>query len=433
MKRGGWGVNLALGLSLIASASSSSRATGDFQAWVDGAREREPSGVAVWRPGTWRIAAAGDRSRRGRLHLVGPRWKRIESWVAGHLAVHWAQGASGFPAAAGPVAALAGAASGGAGSGRMVGAGMRFRAGPGTLLLAAGHRRDEPTAIVAWTQGGGGLLLAGKPGTARRLVADPVASLALSHRARGRRGEVELALAGGRPSLAAHVAADRAGLAVDLDFDLPGSGDTRPAGGPALDLRVRSSPGGVRTVLGARAELGPPPGSETDGVPSQTQKVASSRSWLEALVPLSSMVGGVDVLMRGELRHAAGRDRSRLHAELRTPLSRAAADWIGEGGLLLRLRTVWSLPAGFALETGAAAWSGPVAETGASADLPGVPEHGLAPRLSRPGQAASFLINWQRGGVRVRLGLSARQAHHASSESRIASRMDLALPGIDGR
>jgi hypothetical protein len=149
---------------------------------------------------------------------------------------------------------------------------------------------------------------------------------------------------------------------------------------------------------------------------------------------MPALAAGVDAVLRGELRHAAGRDRRRLHLELRTPLSRAAAEWMSEGGLLLRMHTVWSLPAGFALETGGAAWSGPAAEAGAaSADLPNVPDLGLAPRFSRPGQAASFLINWQRGGVRVRLGFSARQAHHAPAESRLASRMDLVLPEVGGR
>jgi hypothetical protein len=300
-------------------------------------------------------------------------------------------------------------------------------------LIAAGQRRDEPLLLVAWTQGGVGLLVAGKPPRlARGPAAETIASLVLSHRSRGRRAAIEIVPAGRRrPSLAAHVAGDRAGLAADFDFRLP-AGAGPSAGGPALDIRVRASPGGVRTVLGARAELSPLASSETGW--RDPQKTASSRSWLEAVMPLPPEVaGGVDAVFRGELRRTAGQDRHRLHLELRTPLSRAAADWMAEGGLLLRLRLLWSLPVGLGLEAGAAGWSGPVAETGATADLPAVPEHGLGPLLSRPGQAAALLINWQRGSVRVKLGVSARQTHHASPESRVAARVDLALPGAESR
>ncbi len=382
---------------------------------------RQPAASLTFRPG--RIEIASDlRGRSRRFHVLGtaPRW--IDSWAAGHLAVRWARGASGLSASPGPGSMLSGGTT-------LAGGGLRLGAGRRTLLIAGGRRPTHEAAVfLAATQGGAGLLLTARPMAGRRWIADPVASLSLSLHRRRRSGEVEI-VAGPRrsPIAAARVGAQGHGLSTQLDLRLrgphePGVGElaTTRSGGPTLDLEIRSNPGGMRATLGARAVL-------PAGAWPRAQNTAKSRSFLEVASPLA---GGsqAEAVFRGELRRDSGIDLSRFHGEIRTPISRVGVDWTAGGGLLVRLRVLWRLPAAVAIETGAASWSGPVARSGVSANLPAVAEGALGAPLAHPGDAGAAVIDWQPGRVRVRLGVSMRQLRHGPAETRMASRIDFVFP-----
>lgn len=430
-----WGsrrVVLSAVVAVIVSSGAWSPAPADFRASVTGITHRLPEGAVTWRPGAWRLAASASGGR-GRFHVVGSRWGAIDSWAAGNLAVRWGRGASGFPAAPRPGVMLSGATSGGG----IAGAGLQIRAGPGLVLVAAGLQDDLPIAFLAWRHRDTGLLVAGRPVATRVKLADPVVSWVVGFREPGQGGEIELAAgAGAPPEIRAQFHADMSGLSGRLDLRLPAAARSVRAARntvtpripgarrlpvPTLELELRAIPLGIRTLIGTRAAL--PYWESFD-----PQDSAASRSFFETSVPLRVVRAEAEAKVGADFRPASGREGIRLHTEFRTSLSRAALDVTSRGGVLARVRTLWSLPGPVALEFGIAAWSGPVAGTGALADLPAIPEAGLTAPLGRPGQAAGLVMSWQLDGVRVKLGASSRQLEGGQSQTRSASRVDLVLP-----
>jgi hypothetical protein len=396
-------------VALAAGPCTGSRSQGNSGALrvsVDGAAGVPPGGSLTWRQGRTRLSGSAVRGKAARYKLSGAGGGWLQSWAAGHLQLRWARGATALPESRGPLVAFSKATSGG-----FQGVAAILDAARGDLVLATGKERGESIAVLGWAGRHAGLLLATRRHSSPRL------SLALGHR-RPRGGSLDLEVAKSRsqPILAVRATQDLPGFAAEFRLRVP-------ARGTELRLDLRLSPGRVRTHLGARASLAPRTTPMLGSLPPP-----ATRAWLAADVPV---VGRTRVALRGELRRSASGDRSRLHAELRSEHGRAAADWISGGGLLLGLRSIWRLPAGVVVEAGTASWSGPVDGAGASPGLPSIPNRGLEPRLSRPGRATGFVINWQGRRVRVRLGLSARQSRNTAPDSRFASRIDFVLPPLE--
>jgi hypothetical protein len=411
--------SLLLFLALIVARQGLAAANrGELRVSLDGAPGMSARGSLHWRRGALRLAVSelrmgSDRRLTGRVHLSGPGARRLRSWAVGHLQVRWARGAGSLPRSSGRLLAV----SRGSRSSLTGGAAI-VRAMDGDLLVAAGSERGEPAVILAWATARGGALVAAH----RR--APPEWSLAVKRRHAGRLLELELASAGRRPVLALRAIRDARGVAAELGLSVPvplGSPPNPGArpDGPELALDLRLGLGPMPAAIGARASL-PAPSPATLGT-----SATASRAWIQAEIPHRAVSGAT---VRAELRRTGSTDRSRLHAELRAGLGRAACDWVSGGGLLIRVRTLWRLPAGLVVEAGAARWSGPVAGAGATVGLPWIPTRGLDPRLRRPGQETGLVIDWQVAEVRVRLGLTTRQSRNAVPDSRFASRIDLVLP-----
>jgi hypothetical protein len=405
---------------------------------IDRVSGHVPGGDMTWARKSLRLAARLRNGRLVRARLTGRGPGALESWHLGQLAIQWGAGASALPRAA-PAAVHAIAAGG---PRALAGGALSFRLARGHLLVAAGSGETpaagasgaesarepgrRPLVICALARDGAGILGGGGPGSR------PLLSIYWSGRHHSSRSEIELALAGEERGLAGRVVTEAAGMETAIGLKFRAARGEPPAGARArgdldLDLLLRRTAFRVPLALGARAELADPRRADDLLVEGDLASAATTRrAWLDMTLPIDG--GQTAAFVRGEIRAADGRDRSRLHASLRTPLARAAADWTAGGGLGLGFRWRWDLPRGLTLEAGAATWSGPVAGTGATIDLPHVPEHGLLPRLSAPGQSAAVLMDWQMAQVRVRLGLATRRSHQTVPDIQVASRLDWAWP-----
>jgi hypothetical protein len=280
----------------------------------------------------------------------------------------------------------------------------------------------------AAVRGGAGILLGGGPGSRS------LGSVYLSGGGPTSRSELEIAFAGEERGLAGRVVTGAAGLETTIGLRFRAARGEPPSGARGrgdldLDLLVRGMARGIPLAAGARADLADPRRVDALMTGGELASATSTRqAWLDVTLPIAR--DRTPVLVHGEMRRVDGRDRGRLHASLRTPLARMAAEWTDGGGHGLGFRWRWDLPRRLTLEAGAAAWSGPPAATGSTIDLPRVPEHELLPRLAAPGQSAAFLMDWQVAQVRVRLGLATRRSHEAVPDIQVASRLDWAWPPV---
>jgi hypothetical protein len=414
------------------------RGLGAWRFSIDHARGRPPAGEVTWMRNGTRGEARHQNGRLHRARLSGRGLGAVESWHGGLLAIQWGAGASALPRAAPGV--VQSVAAGGPTA--LAGAALSARLFRGKLLVAAGNSAAPaaggaggrsgpanarmPLGLCAFARGGTGLLIGGGPGWR------PLLSVYLSGRRHGSHSEIELALAGEERGLAGRIATSAAGLETTMGLRFragrgaPLSG-ARGRGDLDLDLLVRGAARRFPVAVGARAEQSDPRRTAAlmmGGEPAGA--AAARRAWLDLALPF-----GPDrshAFLHGEIRVAGGRDRSRLRLGLATPLSRVAVDWTSGGGLGLGCRWRWDLLRPLTLEAGAATWSGPLADTGATVDLPHVPEHGLAAQLAVPGHAAAVLMDWQMAQVRVRLGLATRRSHEAVPDIQVAARLDWAWP-----
>jgi hypothetical protein len=237
----------------------------------------------------------------------------------------------------------------------------------------------------------------------------------------GRRGQaadrlvVEVACAP-EPAVALEAAAGVTGGVTELQLRLPvrRSADLER---PLLGLELRSARGAARAAIGARTEPGAP-GTSRD----PRGRAHRARAWADASAPVGD---AMRLRLRSEWRTEADRHHARLRGEWESALARAAIDWCRGGGIVLQMQSVWPLAKPLAVEAGGASWSGPVAASGVTIDLPAVPSYALTPGLTAAGSAAGVLIDWRQKPVRVRLGWTFRQRRHAPPESRFASRVEL--------
>jgi hypothetical protein len=215
---------------------------------------------------------------------------------------------------------------------------------------------------------------------------------------------------------------------AELALRLPESTTVAPAGGPAigyspgLALALRRARGALSATWGVHAELR----STAHALAApELARARRQRAFGEATLILAP-----DMLarVRTEWRADDQPGRARVRGEWRSGLASTAVDWTSGGGVLVQVRARWGLPARVVIEAGSAAWSGPLAETGATLDLPAVPAHTVAPRFARPGHQTGVLIDWQVRRFRVRLGWTTRQRRHELPDGRFAARMDLVEP-----
>lgn len=380
---------------------------GRLRVSLDGAPGMFARGSLSWRHGAIRFAVSevemgAGRRRGGRYQLSGPGAGFLRSWALGHVQVRWARGAGSLPQSSGRILAVSRGSTGGLAGGAAI-----LGAARGELVVAAGSGRGERTAILAWAATAGGAMVAVRENE------PPEWSLAVKRRRAARLFELELARSGRSPVLALRATRDSPGMVAEFGLSVPAP----PGPGPELGLDLRLGLGPYSAALGARARL---PARSTLG-PGAT----ATRAWLEAECPIGPASGA---RARAELRRTGSADRSRLHAEVRAGVGRAACDWVSGGGLLVRVRTLWHLRGDLTFEAGTASWSGPVAGAGATVDLPWIPTRGLDPRLGHPGRETGLVIDWQVAEVRVRLGLTARQSRNAVPDSRFASRIDFVFP-----
>ncbi len=435
---------LAAGLALVSGPARAGDAVQrDLGSWhlaIDRARGRSPGGEATWTRHGLRVEARHRNGRLARARLTGRGRGAVESWHGGLLAIQWGAGATALPRAA-PGAVRSITAGGPA---ALAGAALSVRFPRGKLLLAAGTRAPpaaigggagsatesarRPLALCAFVHRGTGLLVGGGAGWR------PLVSVYLSGRAYGNHSEIELAPAGEERGVAGRVASTAAGIETTMGLRFraargaPQSG-ARGRGDLDLDLLVRGAVHRLPVSVGARAELGDPRRTAAlmaGGQPASA--AAAQRAWLDLALPIAR--DRSRAFLHAELRAAGGRDRSRLRLGFTTPLSRVTVDWTAGGGLGLGCRWRCDLSRRLSLEAGAATWSGPVAETGATVDLPHMPEHGLTPRLAVPGRAAAVLMDWQMAQVRVRLALATRRSHEAVPDFQVAARLDWAWPPV---
>lgn len=441
-------LSIALGVAAGAAAAGvaaagddpARRELGSWRLAIDHANGRAPGGEATWMRRGVRVETRHQNGRFQRARLSGRGRGSVESWHLGLLAIQWGAGASALPRAApGAVKSIAAG-----GPTALAGVACGIRVARGQLLIAAGNRAGSagggagggagrenprrPLGFCALARGGAGLLVGGGPGSR------PLLSVYVSGGRSGSRSELELALAGEERGLAGRVVTTAGGLETTMGLRFRAArglspGSARGRGDLDLDLIVRGAAYRWPVTAGARVEQSDPRRVDllmTGGRPASA--AAAHRAWLDLTLPVAR--DRSRAYLHGEIRTAGGRDRSRLRLGLSMPLARAAVDWTSGGGLELGCRWRWDLAPRLTLEAGAVTWGGPVAETGATVDLPHLPEHGLAPRLSVPGQAAAVLMDWQMAQVRVRLGLATRRSHEAVPDIQVAARLDWAWPPV---
>ncbi len=295
-------------------------------------------------------------------------------------------------------------------SGRgLAGGALLVRVPPGRVLVALGAEDGAPTQVLAMERGPAAFLLATARGAPPRL------SL-LAHHGRAHDRLVAEVACAPRCALALEVAAGVPGGVTELQLRLPARA-AADATRPLLGLELRSAHGAARAALGVRTEPG---AAGSAGDPEG--RVHRARAWADASAPAGDAMRW---RVRGEWRTEADRRAARLRGEWESTLARAAIDWCRGGEVVLQLRSVWSIAKPLAVEAGGASWSGPVAASGATIDLPAVPSYALTPSLAAAGSAAGVLIDWQQSRFRVRLGWTFRQRKHAAPESRFASRVEL--------
>jgi hypothetical protein len=398
-------------LALMAMASPASPAapgsrelelTGDYAAAAG--RTSWQAAELAGRHGPYRLTAGWRPGAIARLYATGPGRGPVESWASGRLHLRFGTGVSGAGAAPNRRFGFA------AGSGRgFIGGAVLVRAPPGRVLVACGAEDGVPAQVIAMERSPAAILLATARGARPRL------SVLAQHGRADDRWVLEVVCAP-RPALALEVAAGVPPGVTELQLRLPVS-ESVDGVRPLLGLELRSARGAARAALGVRTEPGAA-GSAGD----REGRGHRARAWADASAPVG---GAMRLRMRGEWRAEDDRAQARLRGEWESALARAAIDWCRGGGIVLQLRSVWSLAKPLAVEAGGASWSGPVAASGATIDLPAVPAYALTPSLAAAGSAAGILIDWQQSRFRVRLGWTFRQRRHAAPESRFASRVEL--------
>jgi len=156
--------------------------------------------------------------------------------------------------------------------------------------------------------------------------------------------------------------------------------------------------------------------------PPDLARARRQRAFGEVALAIS---GDMQARVRAEWRADEQAERARVRGEWRSMLATTAIDWTSGGGVLMQVRARFALPARMILEAGSAAWSGPIADTGATLDLPAVPSHIVSARFARPGHQTGVLIDWQVRRIRVRLGWTTRQRRHELPDGFFAARMEL--------
>ena len=375
----------------------------DYAAAVKG-RSPVRAAALAGRAGAYRGTVAWRSGAFTRLHAAGPGRGAVESWALGRLQIRFGTGISGAGAAPNRRFGVASGTSGGLAGGALV-----VRAPPGRVLLALGAEDGAPSQFLAMERGGAAVYLATARGAPPRL------SVLAHHGQAHERLVVEVTCAP-RRVLALEAAAGVPGGVTELQLRLPAS-PTGDAERPLLGLELRSARGAARAAFGVRTEPGAVPSAA-----APRGRVHRARAWADASAPLGE---GMRLRLRSEWRTEADRTQARLRGEWESTLARAAIDWCRGGGVALQVRSVWALAKPLAIEAGGASWSGPVAASGATMDLPEVPAYALTPSLTAAGTAAGVLIDWQQSRFRVRLGWTFRQRKHATPESRFASRVEL--------
>ncbi len=427
---------LAFLLGTCAAVSAHARGRGSvLDIAVDQARGRTPGARVTVAPGRWRLTASLRSGHASGIRLIAPGTGGLESWSVGQLVIHWGNGAAGLPRAApGFGAALA---TGGRQAVR--GCAATLRIPKGRVLLVAGERaRSRPsagtgaapgreaTAMVAWTHRGIGALLGAEESA-------PLSwSLYASSRQDRGRWDLEVARSEARTGVGARATLESAGTEATVDFHFRAADPTSAQGAARrgdteLELRLRRTVCGLPAAIGTRAELDDTRRARVGVIGADGPRTA--RLWADVALPADH--GRVVAALRAELRRSGDQDRSRVTTSIRTPLAGAMTTWTAGGGLLMNLRCRWHLPAALTLEAGAATWNGSLTGTGATVDVPRVPGHGLDARLTTPGQAATFLMDWQVAQLRVRLGLATRRSANAAPDIEVASRVDMAWPLSD--
>lgn len=403
-------------LVLTGTGSSSWAASRQLTIVTDVASGAGAGAILDWRPGAGRVLGEWRAGVIERCYVYVPGPASLAGVAAGRLLVRFGSGGAGF--AADPTRRLGIAAATGPG---ITGGALLVRRRWGHALAVAGIDGGRAAAALGVDAARGGVVL----GLVRERRPRLAAALRFG------RGRHRCTIDGGvlpRATVACELRAPTRLGEGELDLRVPESGTVTPAGGPeigyspGLGLALRRAQGTLTTILGVHAEL------RSAGhalLPSDLARARRRRAFAEAALGIAPEM---QARVRAEWRADDQLERARLRGEWRSAFASTAVDWTSGGGLLMQVRARWTFKAGTTLEAGSAAWSGPIADTGATLDLPAVPSHSVSPRFGRPGHQSGVLIDWQVRRIRVRLGWTTRQRRHELSEGLFAARMELVEP-----